>query len=775
MSRTADRGGRKPPGQRNARELVDKCEGLLGQHLADMVRPAVEQTRDRMLDAAEKAKSSQAQARLVASFNLLRRNQDDISARIADGVQRNFAHWRGEEDAVQQPDEHADDELSLSLVAEDELDEELAVDQMVHRLELRFTVELHAIRRRLSVLNGGKPVNDESNPLGPRQVGRILRGATAELPLEAEDKVTLLAAFEELFRERIGDLYGEVNGMLIEAGILPNIRYEVERREPGGGPAAAGEASAPEGEEASTEDAPGPAGAQGTPGVHGAQGHGAPQAPRQQRSPAVQRADNLTREVHAESQMLMSRIGELLERMQGRAKPVPVERQVAPEDMGLALRDLQSQYRPERGETLDAESIKRRLGAVLAEQGKEIAPDQHQTIDVMGMVYDYLRDELAVMDQVKTLFEKLQLPLLRVAISDKGFFEEEHHPARAFFNTLSEAGDLWLGDHPEGSDMLARLTTAVDDVADGDGEDLDRFSERLEDIRKHISLSARKAQLAERRQVQARKGQEKLRIARTHAHEVSSQLIEKYNPPEFARQLIDEAWTDYLALIHLRHGEESEEWQDAVTTIRFVAAGLRGRVPSAMATELRKRLPRLSEDLHNGLCQVGYGGSEADDAVHRVTKAIEWSLDHEHTEAPPEEIAAPIPAPAAREAKPREAPPVSLASLETKLAPGERAALAKLRLLAFGSWLELQDPDSGQWVKRKLSWFSPVTGHCLLTDNLGSAEEQTLVDLAKRMHAGTARSFEVPDKPLLDRALNAVFTRLRRLTGQGGEAISAKA
>ena len=78
----------------------------------------------------------------------------------------------------------------------------------------------------------------------------------------------------------------------------------------------------------------------------------------------------------------------------------------------------------------------------------------------------------------------------------------------------------------------------------------------------------------------------------------------------------------------------------------------------------------------------------------------------------------------------------------------------------------MKDAD-GTWTKRKLSWYSPVTGRCLFVNNRGAmAEEMTLHELAIGMSNDSARVFIANSKPLVDRAFESIFKKLKNLVSR---------
>ena len=72
-----------------------------------------------------------------------------------------------------------------------------------------------------------------------------------------------------------------------------------------------------------------------------------------------------------------------------------------------------------------------------------------------------------------------------------------------------------------------------------------------------MQLLARRAEVAERRHVDAAKGREKLDLARDTARTAIERLLKRGNPSPLVRTLLEQAWTDALALTILRQGEDS--------------------------------------------------------------------------------------------------------------------------------------------------------------------------------------------------------------------------
>ncbi|HEX8778654.1 MAG TPA: DUF1631 family protein, partial [Rhodanobacter sp.] len=99
---------------------------------------------------------------------------------------------------------------------------------------------------------------------------------------------------------------------------------------------------------------------------------------------------------------------------------------------------------------------------------------------------------------------------------------------------------------------------------------------------------------------------------------------------------------------------------------------------------------------------------------------------------------------------------------EPPLGPQEARIHNRLRQLPYGSWFEFTDPATGETTRRKLAWFSPVTGNSLFVTRRGlRGEELNLRELARAMAAGQVRELPPQRDGLLDRAWQALTGTLR--------------
>jgi hypothetical protein len=103
------------------------------------------------------------------------------------------------------------------------------------------------------------------------------------------------------------------------------------------------------------------------------------------------------------------------------------------------------------------------------------------------------------------------------------------------------------------------------------------------------------------------------------------------------------------------------------------------------------------------------------------------------------------------------------AAPEPPLGPQEARIHNRLRQLPFGSWFEVVDPATGVASRRKLAWFSPLSGNSLFVNRRGQrVAEMNLRELAAAIAGGRVREVVAPRDGLFDRAWRALTGSLQR-------------
>ncbi len=393
------------------------------------------------------------------------------------------------------------------------------------------------------------------------------------------------------------------------------------------------------------------------------------------------------------------------------------------------------------------------LAAARAQHGPDatLASADSDTFELLDLLYNEIEREVQHDAPAADMLVRLQVPVVQAALRDRNFFLRAQHPARDLLNTVAESGATWLGEEDVDPQLLQKLHQAVETVVETYEGDETVFEDASREVQQHLQAAARKAELAERRQVEAARGKDRLEIAKQRAAETIESAMAEAKPQKFVQALLSQAWADVLTLTQLRNGETSGEWADALqTTLEIVAATTTAQGANA----------ELAGKVEKSLVQVGYHEDEAAAIARRLSSAEEDEATSRT------ELTARLKARARlggqSEVKKKPAQPRT---------PEEQECYDYLRTLPFGTWFEFTRNQQGDVQRQRLSWFSPVTGNALFVNQRGQrVGEHSLDTLAHLMAKGQAQVVTEDRGRLIDRAWNATLNALRSLTGRRGEA-----
>ena len=650
----------------------------------------------------------------------------------------------------------------LSLVQDDQLEEDVAVDAMVAKVLNRDGVALGHLTARLNALVS-KKIDDKSNPLGPRALCEAFLDACRDLGVEIKVKLIIFKLFEKSLLGDLDQLYAEVNQLLIAAGVLPELPSAPPRRNPERASAGRGTAPAAAGSSASAGD-------EGLQEVFGvlqtllAEVRGTGLPARELPAGAVPISSN----------DLMRLLSHLQQRLPGQA--------------AASEFDLRNQL----------DSL---LGRASAKSGKArvVGEVDEDVINLVSMLFEFILDDRTLPDSLKALIARLQIPMLKVAVLDKTFFSRGSHPARRLLNEIASAALGWVDqDDAQRDTLYQRIDQVVQRLLNDFVDDPAIFAELLAEFVAFTGDERRRSDLLEQRTRDAEEGRAKSELARQHVEQALNQRLLGKTLPEVVVRLLQEGWSKVLMLTCLKHGVNSEPWQGAMQTMDELIWSVEPHEDPQARMRLLELVPGLLKALRAGLDSAGVDAFVTSEfftrlevlhvqAFQRFKRAMSAAV--EATSAPTlaqeavlilpaEDVAGVLPLleqPLSAEAESGDAPPM-LAVVEeiVLLAPDERRevevevcladddeALQQVDSLRVGSWVEIQE-DEEHKLRCKLAAVIKPTGKFIFVNRTGmKVLEKTRMGLAVEFRRSAIRLLD--DALLFDRALESVIGNLRRL------------
>ncbi|MFA5683972.1 MAG: DUF1631 family protein [Lysobacteraceae bacterium] len=681
---------------------------------------------------------------------------------------------------------------ALSLVNEVEIEEDIVLKEAANRAEMRCGMPLFLLGQRFGVLAARPAFDADSLPIGPHALCRMLRESTlAGSRFDQPRRIQLFRLFERQVTMLAASFYEAINQQLIDQGVLPNMSYvPVRLRRSAQGQADKMPPEPPPVEAApkAGNDAPAKTRFQsaeralGTSGGRAASALGLDVASASALGAAISAdADaynvqddaeffSTLRKLMASKRSLLGKLGSSPPGAAHRAPPQLADAGSVQDALGRLQESAPTMVRAgDRSVVRSVAHLKQDLLAELRRQapnGQALALPEEDTdaIDLVGMLFEQLVRDVRPNSLGSSMLARLQVPLLRVALKDRSFFSQSDHPARQMLNAVAEATAHWSSDDDVDRELAGKMGMVVDRVNKEFDGDVDLLERLAGDIGQQVQAQARRAEIAERRHVEAARGKEKLETARIHAAQALDARLADKPVPKFLNSLLEQTWGDVLALSALRGGEDSAAYRHQLEIADKVIDVAVAQRSGAAAPVAPAQAQALREEIEQALGQVGY---HEEDARTVATRLLSGNEEDKDDPASRTELAIKLKQ-HARFGQQREqnAPPGVSAVKVDELSAEERLQLEALKRLPFGVWLEMTPPDRGERVRRRMSWYSPVTGNCLIVNHRGQrVGEFPLTWLAREMVAGRAALVNENAGSLVDRAWKAILSTLKVFGG----------
>ena len=382
----------------------------------------------------------------------------------------------------------------------------------------------------------------------------------------------------------------------------------------------------------------------------------------------------------------------------------------------------------------------------------QLSQQQSDSIELLGMLYDAVCHDMRAQSSAAELLKRLQIPLLRMAVSGQEFFEEPTHPGRQIMSRVAESGATIADEADADPQFDAALAHAVDRVEQeyhGDGTVLEHIHQELADAHQ---AHAQRSEAVERHQIEASRGQERITVARDAAQALLDEKLAGATLRPQVELLIRTAWQDALTFIRLRHDDHSALWQRHER--------LTGRMLQVVTASDAIEDVDLRDSIFEILKRTGYHSEEANEVAETLSRSA--GLPRTGARMSMTELVTLI------RARPRFGGSSKTLQLVEEM-PEPRNAREEecyrhLRTLPFGCWLDFVVNQQGEVRRRRLSWYSRITGNALLVNRRGArVAEMQLDQLARLMAAGQMRVARKHEMSLLDRAWTSTLGTLESL------------
>ena len=362
------------------------------------------------------------------------------------------------------------------------------------------------------------------------------------------------------------------------------------------------------------------------------------------------------------------------------------------------------------------------------------------TMDVIGLLFDYIFRDPSIPPSLRSVFSRLQVPILKTALLDRSFFSDRKHPARRLLDHLAAAAVGATGDAGYAAAFELIATGVVDEVCREFKVDISAFEGADAKLIEFVDGELTKAAPALDKEVEQALAAEESEADRANVRALIRDKLAGVEVPFAVRSFSETIWADYLTSLRATEGTQSDAWASAVKTLDDLLWSITAKDRSSQKARLAKMVPPLIKNLRNG-------GLAVKVANERLQPFLE-SVYQLHMAAIKPTTEGPAPSPLPLE-------PIEGMDTRTRAIGNVHDFVSEM---VIGTWLSFK--SGGAPVNARLSWVSPLRSKYIFTSRERTrAIVLTPEELAWRLGSGKA-SLVVEPVPLFDRAVSAALDSL---------------
>mgnify|MGYP001258065018 FL=1 len=701
-----------------AQKAYEAIRKLSVDRFAALFRHMLDQVDDALFERADKA-SDMAQGEFFAAMRQIRLSRRELEAGFRGELQTALGtFWSDQklisslDSATQAPGE------GLALVDNEMLERSIALDGMVSKARAHNAEGLRRLLVGLAALCSHRRVDEDNNPLDPRQITTIFARCSDRLDLNIEPRLIFYKLFERHVLGQLPGLLDEIDQICQDAGIETVKKPAVPRRS----------AAPPEVRDSA---------ASSVAGTH-----------------HDESSEALVQMLHG---LLANRkYGAPSAHWDGTGYSSEAFAPASVPDLVAALSRLQ-RHEPEE---VVGDGLKASLGIALQQHvgsKRVIARAEDDTIDIVEMLFDAILGQPALSSSLKALIGRLQIPVVKVALLDRSLFAKKSHPARRLINELAQAALGWVEpEQPTRDPLYRQIERVVERVLNEFEDDISLFSELLDEFLAFRDEERERARLTEERTRQAAEGKARVDSAKARVAKELELRVGNRRVPEVVASLLHEAWSKVLFITLLKEGDDSDAWRAQLGLVDRLLWSVEPKVDADQRKELLVEIPALLSDLREGLNGILFNPLE----MTRLFKALEA----EHIRClSAAGRSAPQPQPVKAEPVEREEQVQESFELLDEAEQVEDDGLDEFRLriqeAPIGTWFEFRR-DGEPAIRAKLSARLSEGKRLIFVNRSGfKSADKMLDEVAAELRDGKIMMLD--DDLLFERALETVVANLR--------------
>ncbi|MCX7553616.1 DUF1631 domain-containing protein [Marinicella sp. S1101] len=721
----------------NQGAILPKVHKVFIQGLKPTIRDYYDKLDDSLFDMAEKAENNELQTHYFEAMREVRKKKDLMVRKFSENVQAVFKEFKKGNFNYFEEGTTADSESELdglSLVDEKELDQKLAATNLTDKANTFLHQHLFALEKRFALLAGGSEVKMNQVPVSPAVIVSSFANTFNHLNIDDTVYIIMLKLFERSLIQNLVIPYQDINNLLINEGILPNLKFRISRQTGSSGPAP--QADGPLSQEELVEQM-------------------VPAEPMPSSVPVTDNQYQAIAQAMAQRHANMSNAGQHYPAFDTSIVDNALNILQVEALNSLNTRDI----------SLSPTEIKNALLARLKDldedgEKKQVNQQDEDTIDLVGMLFQFLVDDRNLPDRIQALLAKLQIPYLHLALKDRKLFANKENNARKLLDIIAKASIGWNEEDDKRGKFINKIESIVQSILETDHDEMD-FPSLIEDFQEFEAKNNKRSQAIEKRTSEKALGQERILKAKQITAEILESKMQRHTLPKIVTELLLTPWANVLILAHLRHQDEPEKIDGFIKMVdKLIFVAVKNKKKMATTAQISHVIDQLS----HGLRLVAFDEhSIKEKSLELYQILLDINGIKESDQADEHEYVKPKEAFNTETNDVEETPEIvhfiaqkKFNSLNKEVEHNDDEYYQQAKKMQTGEWVEfMADDEDSENIRAKLSWVSPISQKLLFVNARGvKVTDKTLDELAHDLRQKQAVVLQ--QIPLFDRAMSAI-------------------
>ncbi|NRF66692.1 DUF1631 family protein [Aquincola sp. S2] len=365
-------------------------------------------------------------------------------------------------------------------------------------------------------------------------------------------------------------------------------------------------------------------------------------------------------------------------------------------------------------------------------------PAERATIEIVAMMFQAILTEDRIPATVRVWFARLQMPVLRVAVSEPDFFATIDHPARRLIDRMGSCVMGFDSSAQAVGDTLEKEIKRVVQVVEAYPDTGRRvFQTVLVEFEKFLEHYFRNENEATRKGVSlAQQVEQRETLAIQYTIELR-RMLNEIPVQEGIRQFLFQVWADVLATTAVRYGAQTDETKAMKRAAADLIWSASAKVTREERAEVIRRLPLLLKKVRDGMAAANMSSERQEEHIQSLNNSLAAAFTAKAAVIPSDRLGELMERletleellPDAADMEIDESMVLDLSGHESSelevVAEGgsmpSPAMLSWARELLVGSWYMLDYRDHNEpvqlvWhgLRRQLSLFVAASGRCVL-------------------------------------------------------------